>query len=153
MEALTLPEVRALYAERITDDFSPDELKPLASIEASLQENRYACVGYRADGETLAYAYFFKYESWALLDYYAVRRDLRGKGVGSRFLRDLIASPPDGVKGVLVEVDEPDAAEDAQEREKRERRLRFYLNNGLWDSGVNVLAFGVNYRLLTLPLG
>ena len=36
VETLSLPQIRALYRERMTRDFPPDELKPLTMIEKAL---------------------------------------------------------------------------------------------------------------------
>ena len=89
----------------------------------------------------------------ALVDYYAVREDLRDAGIGSRFIRALVDGPLRDMDCVLLEVDNPEFAPDAAERGIRERRLRFYLRNGLSDTGVRASVFGVEYIVLTLPVG
>ena len=150
---LTAEQVRRLYGERLTADFPPEELKPLSAIETALSGGRYACWGAADGDEILAYAFFVKNGAWALLDYYAVRRDLRCRGVGSRFLRRLSEEVLEGYDTVLLETDEPDAAPDEGEREIRERRLRFYLRNGLTETGVRAAAWGVLFRILALPVG
>lgn len=152
IRALGPDEIRALYAGRLKEDFPPDELKSLAAIERLYAQGRYAC--YAADGAGIpAYAFFVKLGSRALVDYFAVRRDLRGQGVGSRFLQALVGGPLRGMDVVLLEADDPDAAPDADELDVRERRLRFYLRNGLVDTGVVAEVFGVAFRILALPVG
>ena len=148
---LTPAQVRALYHERMEADFPPDELKPLSMMEALLSQKRYDCYGFFEGDDILAYAYFVRLGRWALLDYYAVRDDLRDTGVGSAFLQGLIGGPLQGLDCVLVEVDDPDAAPDPDERTHRERRRQFYLRNGLWDTGVRVWLFFVDYRVLAMP--
>lgn len=150
---LTRGEVRALYAERMVDDFPPDELKPLAMIERALDRGEYACYGALDGGGILAYAYFVMLGRHALFDYLAVRRDVRDRGVGGRFLKALEAGPLRGMECVLLEVDDPDRADSDAARETCERRLRFYLRNGLRETGVTARVYGVDYRVLALPVG
>ena len=56
VETLSLPQIRALYRERMTRDFPPDELKPLAMIEKALARDEYVCYGAVNGGGILAYA-------------------------------------------------------------------------------------------------
>lgn len=146
-------EIRTLYAERLTRDFSPDELTPLPIIEQMLAGGRYACYG-AVDGDAiLAYAFFVRLDRWALVDYYAVEEGLRDTGIGSRFLRALADGPLRGTACALLEVEAPERAQDEAERDTRNRRLAFYLRNGLRDTGVGAVAWHVPYRILELPLG
>ena len=86
VETLSLPQIRALYRERMKQDFPPDELKPLAIIEKALARDEYVCYGAVNGNDILAYAYFVKLKEqgkpYALFDYYAVRQDIRDRGVG-----------------------------------------------------------------------
>lgn len=153
IRGLRLDEVRALYANRLARDFPADELKPLSAIEAALAGGGYACCA-AVDGEAiLAYAFFVVLEQWTLVDYYAVREDLRDCGIGSRFIRALVAGPLKGMACALLEVEEPECARNAKERRLRERRLAFYLRNGLRQTGVTASVWHVPYRILELPLG
>lgn len=153
IRVLTLPQIRELYAQRMVEDFPPDELKPLDAIEWAIGEGKYICYGF-FDGEAiLAYACFVRLEASALVDYYAVRRDVRDRGVGSRFLQTLIDGPLRWFDCVLLEVDDPDAAPDARELDVRRRRLRFYEKNGLVDTGARATVFHVDFRILALPVG
>ena len=157
VETLSLPQIRALYRERMKQDFPPDELKPLAMIEKALARDEYICYGAVNGKDILAYAYFVKLKEqekpYALFDYYAVRQDIRDRGVGSRFMQALIAGPLRGMDCVLLEVDDPARAETPEETDKRKRRLAFYLRNGLRDADVKATVYGVQFKILTLPVG
>ena len=122
VETLSLPQIRALYRERMTRDFPPDELKPLAMIEKALARDEYVCYGAVNGGGILAYAYFVMLKEngkpYALFDYYAVRQDIRDRGVGSRFMQALIAGPLREMDCVLLEVDDPDCAKTPEEKNK-----------------------------------
>ena len=77
---LFLDQIRALYRKRLKADFPKDELKPLIVIERAHARGGYVCYGALDREDILAYAFFVKQGGLALLDYYAVRGDLRGRG-------------------------------------------------------------------------
>ena len=157
IETLSLSQIRTLYRERMTQDFPPDELKPLSMIERALERDAYVCYGAVSEGEILAYAYFVKLKEQgrpcALFDYFAVKQELRGQGVGSRFLQALIAGPLRDMDCVLLEVDDPVCADTPEEADRRNRRLAFYLRNGLRDADMKATVYGVQFKILTLPVG
>jgi len=148
---LTLEQMRGLYARRLTEDFPPDELKPIALLERAMARNEYVCYGAEEDGAILAYAFFVVRGRHALVDYYAVCAGLRDRGIGSRFLQGLIAGPLAGIDCALLEVEDPDCA--AGDGEQMRRRIAFYLKNGLTDTGARAAVQGVPLRILALPVG
>lgn len=153
VRTLDAGQIRALYAQRLKRDFPPDELKPLSRIERALARGEYICYGAFDGGAILAYAFFVLMGRKALFDYFAVDEALRDRGIGSRFLRALIGGPLSGMDCVLLEVDDPGAAPTSEERQVRERRLAFYLNNGLEDTHARATVYGVDYVILSLPVG
>ena len=150
---LTLPEIQKIYTRNMKGDFPPDELKPLSMMEMALDKGKYICYGYFRGGEMAAYAYFALLDRNVLIDYYAVDSKLRGRGLGSAFLADLIAGPLKRYDCALLEVEDPDYAADLREKETCLSRLRFYLRNGLTDTGARSLLNHVNYAILALPVG
>jgi len=153
IEELTAEEVREVYRTRLVRDFPPNEVKRLSLIEKTARRGGYRCYGLKDGDGLLAYAFFMVLERQALLDYYAVRQDLRGTGVGSRFLRELGEGVMKGNDCVLLETEDPDAVTDPEAKMKRERRLHFYLKNGLLDTGVRSRVYGADYRILQFPGG
>lgn len=153
IETLTLPEIRNVYNHRMIYDFPPDELKSLSLIENLLKKGQYICYGMKNGKDLLAYAFFVIMGNHYLFDYFAVREDLRGTGIGSRFLQELCANRMKDAASVILEVDDPAAADSAEEKAVRDRRLRFYMKNGLRDTGARARTFGVDFLLLELPVG
>lgn len=153
VRTLAEDDIRKLYNERLKEDFPPDELKPLAMILRALKKGRYICFGAVTDESVLAYAFFVQAGSDALFDYFAVKKELRSRGIGSRFLQRLISGPLRDRAHVLLEVDDPDLAANEEEYRKRERRLAFYLKNGLTETSVRAEVWHVGYRILALPVG
>ena len=150
---LQVDEIKSLYNERLTRDFPPDELKPFTMIMSALERDAYICYGALVEESILAYAFFVKCGNDALIDYYAVREDMRDAGIGSRFIQELISGPLQGMNCVLLEVEDPDCSQDVRERDIRNSRLSFYTRNGLVETGVRSTVWGVPYCVLELPLG
>ena len=139
----------------MVDDFPGNELKTLDKIERLIGQGMYRCFGLKDADELLAYAFFVYMqengEDYYLLDYYAVERACRGTGIGSRFLKMLCADQLKDADCAVLEVEDPACA--AEDRENRERRLRFYLRNGMTDTGEKAAVFGADFILLRMPVG
>lgn len=87
IKKLNLDEIREIYSAYMHEAFPPSELRPFASMEMLYNKNCYPCYGFYDETDSLcAYAYFSCTENgkYALLDYFAVRKDLRGTGIGSK---------------------------------------------------------------------
>ena len=153
IDLLTLPEIRELYRKRMKNDFPGNELKSLAMIEKVFREGRYLCYGVREGADILAYAFFALTEELYMLDYFAVKKDLRGSGIGSGFLKELNSYCLREAACVLVEVDDPFFAGNDKEKKICERRLAFYLGNGLLDTGARARTFGADFLILEFPRG
>ena len=153
---LTLEQAEALYDTRMKRDFPPDELKPFSMIRDAVGRDEYVCYGAMNEGEIVAYAFFARYvingRALGLLDYFAVVERLRDQGIGGAFLNRLAAHMRD-MDAVIIEVEEPSLARDPEERNTRQRRLDFYLRCGMREGGVQATLYGVDYRLLTMPVG
>lgn len=152
---LTLPEVQEAYRILILGTFPDNERKPLAMIERAYSRGQYRCYGVEKDGQIYACAFFVilceSNKMDCLVDYLSVRKDLRGQGIGSQLLSKLAQIELTNFHTVLLEVDDPDSAE-GEEKTLRERRLAFYSRNGFIDTGVRARVFGVDYRILCLPI-
>ena len=153
IDSLTPQEIREIYRQRMKDDFPRNELKSLGMIERALKKGCYLCYGLRNGADILAYAFFVLTEDIYMFDYFAVRKDLRGTGIGSAFLKELCGSCLGEASCVLLEVDDPSSGDSEEERMIRKRRLSFYLRNGLRDTGARARTFGVDFLILEFPIG
>ena len=148
---LTIEEIREVYEKYLYYDFPDDERKPLSRIEQSIREGRYLSAGaFAEDGGFLAYAFFVFEKDVCLLDYYAVVPEMRGKGIGTEFLRRAVEQCSSEV--TIIEIEDPESEVPEEEKKARERRLDFYLQAGAINTNVHVLVFGVEYLLLEYPL-
>jgi len=156
IKRLDIEQIRQVYLEYMVKDFPDDELKPLKMIEQSYAEGIYESYGLFEKEILCGYAYFVKVaaehgKSDYIFDFFAIREDLRDKGYGTLFL-GLLKNCFTDANSMLGEVENPDYAEDEEEKKVRLRRLDFYLRNGIVDTGVTVQLFGVEYRVLEVPL-
>lgn len=153
IDLLTFQEIREIYRKRVKHDFPANEVKPFFRIEKAFRGGRYLCYGARSDDDILAYAFFVRTEDMYLLDYYAVKKELRGSGIGSGFLRELGRSCFREASCVLLEVDDPAFAGSEEKKKICERRLAFYIRNGILDTGARARTFGANFLILEFPSG
>ena len=120
IKKLNLNEIREIYNAYMHEAFPPSELRPFASMEMLYNKNCYPCYGFYDETDSLcAYAYFSCTENgkYALLDYFAVRKDLRGTGIGSKTF-PLLRTEMKDRDGLLLEVESVESAEAEEEVNK-----------------------------------
>lgn len=150
LKSLSILQVCQIYLAHVTQDFPPEERKPLHIILRAIHRKQYECYGWMNGKKLLGYAFFVTTGNHRLLDYFAVVPALRGQGVGSAFCRAIADSFSDA-QSILAEVENPDSAETEEEAKMQNRRLQFYLRNGFADTGIHAETFGVDYRILEVP--
>lgn len=150
LRTLSQEEVSEIYHTHTVYDFPKTELKPLSSMLQLLQAGDYLCYGLFENENLRAYAYFFVNRDILMLDYFAVCRQFRCGGYGSRFL-SLLKQVCSNIRGILLEVESPDCAQNQEEWSIRNRRVHFYQRNGVLKTQVTSRAFGVEYDIMYLP--
>ncbi len=154
---ISYQEFETLYKKYITVDFPVNERRPLHSIQKLFKKGIYTCLVYEEGNTLQAYACLIQSpdQREQLLDYFAVMKNQRGSGIGTRFLQALRISPhlkDTPAQGIILECDMPSKAKDQQEKTIRTRRIQFYERSGALLTPVAWNAFGVDYNLLWLPL-
>lgn len=142
-----------IYETYMVQDFPAAELKPFSAVREMIQAGIYEPLALYGEGGLLqAYAWqvLMPGERAALLDYFAVRGELRGSGVGTRALQALAQHYASRVDDLILECEHPDEAPD---RGVAQRRIAFYLRAGAQATALESRVFGVRYRILTLPCG
>lgn len=120
----SLEEMKQIYDGMMKRHFPADEIKPFKVIEKGYLADRYMGYGlYEEENPDVCLAYawmcWMKEENWMLLDYYAVREELRGQGLGSHFLRDIVELYTQNMP-VIIEVEDPDRIEELKGEEASE---------------------------------
>lgn len=153
IKKLAIDDFVKVYEERLVIDFPPEELKPIRVITSLMKRGLYLCYGLFDEGEMVAYAFFACMEGYRdiLIDYLAVSAVSRGKGYGSQFLA-LMKEELKDYDSIIFEVESGKSAKTYEEVELCQKRLAFYRKNGLIDTALNLSLFGIDMKLLYLPL-
>ncbi len=149
LQKLSPDQVRRIYHERMIVDFPDNERKPLNRIVKAQSQGSYECLGLFDDRRLVGYAFLVKAENDYLVDYLAVYPEHRNQGTGGKLLH-LLEERFRDADNIIIEVEDPDAAEEEAEKETRIRRKSFYMRNGCRDTGLKAECFGVIYLILTL---
>lgn len=153
IQKLEIPQLEKLYHAHMEKDFVPQELRPWHSVKHLTEQGCYATFACREEGQLVAYAAFARCEAGVLLDYFAVVPQLRGKGVGSWFFRELKGVFPQfEAPCIFIEVESLESACSPEEREVRRRRIQFYQRCGCEGTPIFAHLFGVEYQIMTFPL-
>lgn len=151
LRQLTAQELKQLHKRVLHKAFPPNELKPYSVMATHLREHSYDTLALCDGGQDVSWALFWHSPKCVLLDYLVTAEDRRGQGLGAELLRRT-AQHYLPQRPILVEVEAP-TAQDAQERKLQQRRLNFYLRLGFVETGIEVLLYGVHYRILILGEG
>lgn len=158
---LTLIQTKEIYDTHMRADFPPEELKPFCMIEDMWKRGHYFAYGFyetvQADGteEDLLCAYAFlvadNEKQMLLLDYFAAAENVRGQGYGSIALGQLKKVCSDW-RGIIIEVEDNELELEESIRNIRNRRIAFYTRNGCRMTDTRSRVFGVDYRIMILPV-
>lgn len=124
--------------------FPPSERKPFGKILRMAREGRTDLWTIRTNGRFAGLACTVNSPDIVLLDYFAVRGSLRGKGVGTAALRQLADLYAD--RGFFIEIES--TYEKADNQAQRESRKRFYESCGMIPMGTEADVFGIRMELL-----
>lgn len=150
---LTNEEVTWIFNHYMLDDFGEDEVKPLASMFEMKRQGMYEMYGFFEEEELKAYAFLCGYydQKVVLLDYLAVMKNARGRGYGSALLAAL-RNQLSFLDGLLIETEDIQAAENEEETRLRQRRVAFYERSGAQLTDTYSRLWGVQYRVMYLPI-
>jgi len=157
VKKLTHGEISHIYNTYMQEDFPSGELKPLSHIIKSMDEGYGFALGIYGE-ELVGYGVFVLCgeAGCALLDYFAIRRERRGEGLGHRALALFEAYFKEKlpqVGGLYIESERIGAAENEKQRLTRERRIAFYQSCGCKMTDFRSVLFGVEYSVLYRPFG
>lgn len=133
--------IKKIYLEA----FPKSERKPFGMMKRKARKGvmEFLCV---MDGQkTVGLAITVFCRDMVLLDYFAMSRASRGKSYGSGALALLKERYRD--RRLILEIELLD--EHAPNSEDRIRRKRFYLKNGMKETGIRALVFKVPMEVLT----
>lgn len=124
--------------------FPSSERKPFGKILRMAKEGRADLWTIRHNGRFAGFAATVNGTEIVLLDYFAVKKSLRGQGVGSDALQQIEQQYAD--RGFFIEIES--TFEEADNREQREKRKKFYVNCGMIPMNTEADVFGIRMELL-----
>lgn len=149
-------EISHIYNTYMKKDFPSAELKPLGHIIRSSEQGYGFTLGVYKGADLMGYAVFIVAAGCALLDYFAVVQEHRGKGVGHeafQLLGDYLQENLAEIGGIYIEAERIDKAKDEKEAVVRTRRIAFYQSCGCMLTELESKLFGVEYSILYFGLG
>lgn len=124
--------------------FPASERKPFGVIVKMYRQGKTNVWCVEQDDRFVGMATTINGSDLILLDYFAVAKAHRGKGLGSAAMEALQRIYGD--KGLFVEIES--TRENAANQSQREKRKQFYQAAGMVDLHVEANVFGVNMELL-----
>ena len=152
LQELTEDQIKAVYEQRMREDFPSNELKPLDMIMNRREKGIYECLGLFNEGELAGYVYLVRLKEDYLIDYLAIDKKRRNAGYGGELIR-LLSGYLVHVKSIIGEVEDPEYAQSEADRELRTRRQQFYFRNGFRDTGVKATCFGEPFMIIEMGEG
>lgn len=135
-----LKQIKALYKSA----FPREERPPFWVLTRNARKGRVEILAIEEDGFG-GLVITAQHKDLVLLQFFAVSPEKRGAGIGSKSLSVIRERYPD--KRFFLEIET--LKEDADNYEERVRRKRFYLRNGMHETSMVVLLFGVELEILT----
>ncbi len=142
-------QFRLLYRQYITADFPPEERMTEEQCARLREKGILRCHCFYGGEALLGYAVSVadSRSGCLFIEYLAVTKERRGRGIGSEMLRFFSDYAKD-YNFILLEVEDERRAKTRSERDTMERRLRFYTAAGAVYTGTAAVTYGVPYRLL-----
>lgn len=148
---MTPEEANLIYETKLIEDFPPEEVKPFKSMMRMYKEDQYRFLGFYKNESLMAYAYLVKVDHFLLLDYFAVTRDFRGSGTGSKCLK-ILKEQMNDIYGIIIETENIDCAANDAELNERIRRNDFYRRNGVIETKVREIIYEAAYQNWYYPV-
>lgn len=142
---VTKEDPAAAAVSRINEEaFPPVERIPLDEMLAYGEKADAAVWGFFEDALPAGFALTLRNGRCVYISYFAIRADLRGRGLGGEALRLLLRQFPD--RQPVLDMEPPDP--EAENHVQRERRRAFYLRNGFRETGRFTMLRGIRYAVL-----
>jgi len=142
---LELNELSNIYREYIRKDFPKRERPPCFVIKNNMKKNAQEGFIYVEEDIELGYAINSISTYAILISLFAVFEGNRKKGIGTKFLQEIIKNY-DNKKAVIVEVEKPEDAKSDEQRILREKRISFYERVGF------KICKDIEYNIFGIPM-
>lgn len=162
IKKVTVEQIDTIYNSYMVKDFPKSELKPLDRIKYTMEKGLCEVIALYEGDKIQSYAVLIIPEEgeYALLDYYAVVKEYRGKGIGHVMFEQIVEylrghslkGQTKCVKGLIIECESLETSPCEDERITRSRRIKFYESCGCRRLDLRSELFGVEYVILEMQV-
>lgn len=140
--------IKQIYKQRMKTDFPSNERIPYFMLKKLLKKGITKFFLYKEDEKIKGYAVCIESDKIVFLYYFAIFKEYRGNGCGSKFIEEL-ASFYSEKKAIIGEVENINSAKTEEEKKLRSRRIDFYkrLEFEVLDE-IKYNAYGVDYKII-----
>lgn len=124
--------------------FPRAERKPFPFIRKAYRQGKTDIWCIEKSGEFLGFAATMNSPNLVMLDYFVVRKDLRGRGIGTAALKEVMSRYRD--RELILEIESP--YELGPDQPHRQKRKQFYVHCGMEPLGIMADVFGIKMELL-----
>ena len=125
--------------------FPKNEQKPFAIIKKQIKKGHGELFSIVDDNNFYGFVFTVLYMDIVLIDYLAINESSRGQGIGSITLSQL-REKYEG-KRIFLEIEKTE--ENAPNNVERIKRKKFYLKNGLKETGIYISIYSNHMEILT----
>ena len=148
LRKIKFKEFKDLYRKHIVKDFPSSERPNLEGFRKRMLKYNEEIFIYEEEGIERGYCIIDQIQEYVLVAFFAVYEGNRGKGIGTKILKEL-EEKYSNKKGILLEVEDPDFAKNENEKNIQERRIRFYERaNFQVVENLKVELFMVNFKIM-----
>ena len=148
LRKIKFKEFKDLYRKHIVKDFPSSERPNLEGFRKRMLKYNEETFIYEEEGIERGYCIIDQIQEYVLVAFLAVYEGNRGKGIGTKILKEL-EEKYSNKKGILLEVEDPDFAKNENEKSIQERRIRFYERaNFQIVENLKVELFMVNFKIM-----
>ena len=148
LRKIKFKEFKDLYRKHIVKDFPKDERPNLKRFRKRMLEKKEETYIFEEEGIAMGYCIIDEIQEYVLVAFLAVFENKRGKGIGTKILKE-IENKYQNKKGILLEVEDPDFSKSEEENKLRQRRIHFYERaNFKIVEDLKIKLFGVNFRIM-----
>ena len=148
LRKIKFKEFKDLYRKHIVKDFPSSERPNLEGFRKRMLKYNEETFIYEEEGIERGYCIIDQIQEYVLVAFLAVYEGNRGKGIGTKILKEL-EEKYSNKKRILLEVEDPDFAKNENQKNIQERRIKFYERaNFQVIENLKVELFMVNFKIM-----
>lgn len=148
LRKIKFKEFKQLYRKNLINDFPKNERPNLKGFRKRILKGNEEVYIFEEDGIEKGYCITDKIQEYVLVAFLAVFKEQRGKGIGTKMLKD-IKDKYKSEEGILLEVEDPDSSDSEEEKIIKQRRIKFYERaNFEMVKDLKIELFKVDFRIM-----